>query len=199
MSSKTKTIYFVTCKFLFALFFISNTLFSQPIFTRYDSILVQINTDTLSLPWVGGLNFIQTSNIDLDLDGNKDLFVFERTGNKIIPLINTGGTGSTQYKYMPQYISKFPKIHDWVLLKDYNCDGKEDIFTFSDNNTGFSVYKNISSIATGLQFTLVKSIVHTDFNPPNGGQYILYVSSSSIPGLGDVDNEIDLDVLTLCI
>ena len=169
---------------------------SQPFFQRYDSIPVEINGNMLSLPWGGGLNFIQTSNIDLNLDGIKDLFVFDRTGNKIKTFINKGIPGTTDYAYLPEYEAKFPNVHDWVVLKDYNCDGKEDIFTFSNNGAGFSVYKNTSSFAAGLQFTLVAPLVFTDFTPPNGGKYILYVSSASVPGLADIDNDGDLDVVT---
>jgi len=48
------------------------------------------NGDTLKNPWAGGLNFCQFSSIDLNHDGQDDLMVFDRSGNRIIPFINNG-------------------------------------------------------------------------------------------------------------
>ena len=36
--------------------------------------------DELANPWTGGLNFCQFSEIDLNLDGTKDIFIFDRSG-----------------------------------------------------------------------------------------------------------------------
>ena len=144
------------CMFIGATLFIQAT-YAQPFFQRNDSIQVKINSSYIANPWAGGLNTIQPSNIDLDLDGIKDLFVFDRTGNKIRTFINKGTAGVVNFKYNPQYENKFPPLHDWALLVDYNCDGKEDIFSYSDWGGGFDVYKNISTIATGLKFQRVST------------------------------------------
>ncbi len=164
-----------------------------------DSIPVKIGATTLLNAWAGGLNFIQTSNIDLNMDGIKDLFLFDRTGNKIRTYINKGIAGTVDYKYDPQYESKFPKLHDWALLVDYNCDGKEDIFGYSNYGGGFMVYKNTSSIATGLQFTLVTNLQYSMYNPPTGSLINLYVSSADIPAISDIDNDGDMDIVTFAI
>lgn len=170
---------------------------AQPYFQRHDSIKVEISGSYLSNPWAGGLNFIQMSNIDLNLDGIKDVFIFDRTGNKVRTFINNGTANTVDFKHAPQYEKRFPELHDWALLADYNCDGKEDIFSYSSG--GFAVYKNTSDSITGLSFTLITSLQFSVYNPPNGQLINLYVSSTDIPAITDIDNDGDLDVVTFAI
>lgn len=185
--------------FLFCVFADFKFASAQPFFQRNDDIQVKIDGNIITNPWAGGLNFIQASAIDLDLDGVKDLFIFDRTGNKIRTFINNGTANTIDYKYAPQYETKFPKLHDWALLVDYNCDGKEDIFSYSDMGGGFKVYKNISDITNGLQFALVTQLQYSVYNPPNGMLINLYVSSADIPAMTDIDNDGDLDIVTFAI
>lgn len=178
---------------IFTLFF-SIGVFAQPYFRWNDSIPVKINGNTLTNAWAGGLNFIQASNIDLNLDGITDLFVFDRTGNKVRTFINNGTPNTVDFKYAPQYETLFPDLHDWALLVDYNCDGKEDIFTYS--NGGLAIYKNTATITDGLQFELATPLQYSYYNPP-GGQYSpLYITPVDVPSLSDIDNDGDIDVVT---
>ena len=113
-------------------------------FSRNDSFVVLNNNgDTLKNAWTGGFNSSQFSEIDLDLDGTMDLLAFDKADNRIATFINSGIPNQSSYKHAPEYISNFPELHDWVLLRDYNCDGKMDIFTYSSG--GMSVYKNTST------------------------------------------------------
>jgi hypothetical protein len=178
--------------FLFPLF----SGFAQAPIRRADTIKVFKNSVQLKNPWVGGHNFVQVSEIDLNQDGIKDLFIFDRTGNKISTYINTGTPNSVSYVHKPEYEKKFPpNLRSWVLLKDYNCDGKDDIFTYS--NAGFAVYKNTSSVQNGLQFTLISQLMYSEYSPNNWVN--LYVSSVDLPGLYDIDNDGDLDVVTFSL
>lgn len=170
---------------------------AQPFFQRNDSILVKTGGSYLANPWAGGLNFIQVSNIDLNHDGVKDLFVFDRSGNKVRTFIHIGTSNSVDYKHAPEFEKKFPDLHDWALLADYNCDGKEDIFTYSSG--GFAIYKNTSDSANGLQFTLVTPLQYSCYNPPGSQLINLYVSATDIPSITDIDNDGDLDVVTFAI
>jgi hypothetical protein len=176
-----------------------NTVSAQPFMEWDNSIQVSIGGTPLANPWAGGLNFVQSSNIDMNMDGIKDLFMFDRTGNKVRTYINNGTTGVVDFEYDPEYESKFPKLHDWALLVDYNCDGKEDIFGYSDYGGGFKIYKNTSTVSTGLQFTLITNLQYSIFNPPAGSLVNLYVSSADIPAITDIDNDGDVDVVTFAI
>jgi hypothetical protein len=189
-----RLIIFISC------FYLTNSItFAQPYFKRNDSIEVTINGNYIANAWAGGLNFIQPSTIDLNLDGIKDLFVFDRTGNKIRTFINNRNPNVVDYKYNPIFETKFPILQDWAILRDYNGDGKEDIFTYSSIGGGFDVYKNTSSIANGLQFQKVVTQQKSMYNPPNGSLINLYISSVDIPSIEDVDNDGDLDVITFAI
>ncbi len=180
---------------LFLLFY--SPLFSQTTvgFSRVDSVPVFSNSVQLNFPWAGGINFAMFSDIDLNLDGINDLFVFDRSGNKITTYLNHGTANQVDYVLAPEYISKFPPLHDWAILRDYNGDGKMDIFTYSI--AGFSIYKNTSTPMGGVSFQLMQYLVNTD-RSPNSSHFIgnLFVSQIDIPAIRDVDGDGDLDVLT---
>ena len=53
-------------------------------------------------PWAGGLNACQFGEIDLNLDGIKDLFVFERFGNRILTFVNNGTPETVDYVFLPK-------------------------------------------------------------------------------------------------
>lgn len=167
------------------------------------TIPVERQGQTLDLAWAGGLNMVQVSQVDLDGDGLKDIFMFDRIGNMgnmVITLLNTGGTGNLGYQVTRDYDLVYPLrgLHDWAMLRDYNCDGKEDIFTYSQ--AGFSVFKNISS-GGDLEFEEFTYRVNSTYVSPSGtGSYAnLFVSQVDLPGIADVDGDGDLDVLTFSL
>ena len=148
-------------------------------------IPVIVAGDTLQNPWAGGLNAGQYSAIDLNLDGQSDLVVFDRTSDKLTTFINQAG----QFYYAPTYEVLFPPdLRNWVLLTDFNCDGKPDIFTSTTG--GIRVFENTSD--SQLSFALVADPIMTD---GSSGVFNLPVNSSDIPGISDVDGDGDLDIL----
>ncbi len=187
-------------KFNFLFFFLLTLTISskgQIAFEYNDSVKVKINGVYIQNAWAGGTNYGQFSSLDLNLDGTKDLVIFDRTGNKIMPFINKGTPNQVDYKYAPQYNSRFPVLHDWALFTDYNCDGREDIFSYSTG--GFSVFKNVSTPLTGLAFQLVVYIVKSHYSAAPADHLGLYISRVDIPAIVDVDYDGDLDVITFDI
>jgi hypothetical protein len=168
--------------------------------TFQGSVPVSRNGETLDMAWAGGINFVQVSDIDLNGDGLKDLFLFDRSGNAVTTLVNTGTPGTTAYRH--QRISApsnlFSELHDWVLLRDYDCDGKEDIFTYTQ--AGFGVYRNTST-GTDLSFELVTNRVNSRYVSPSGSGTVanLYVSQVDLPSIEDMDGDGDLDILTFSL
>ena len=158
------------------------------ILNRDTSLTVSENGIAFSSAFSGGINSGQFSEIDLNLDGTMDLVVFDKSGNKISPFINHNGN----YIYAPKYRSNFPKVHDWMLLEDYNCDGKNDIYTYSSG--GMAIYENTSSAS--LSFSLVTSLVLSDYGSNNTN---IYISPIDIPSIADIDFDGDLDILTFKI
>ena len=116
-------------------------------FERDQTVSVIENGLPLSFPWAGGLNSVRFSEIDLNLDGVTDLLGFEKHGHRLLPFLWQGGG----FVYAPQYARRFPDLHDWVILYDYNHDGKADIFTYG--LASVRVFKNVSEDT--LRFELV--------------------------------------------
>ncbi len=168
-------------------------------FSRALNIPVQANGTSLENPWAGGEDAPVLQPIDLNGDGTKDLLVFEKCQNngthRLMTFINNGTAGQEDYHYAPEYVSKFPKMHDWVLLVDFNCDGKEDIFTYSYNG-GMTVFRNDYSPGTGLAFTPYIPLIYSQYATTYAN---LFVSAVNQPALVDVDNDGDLDVLTFSL
>ncbi|MEZ4982052.1 MAG: hypothetical protein R2769_10800 [Saprospiraceae bacterium] len=57
--------------------------------------------------------------------------------------LNDGIPGESSYRFAPKFINNFPKIVNWMLLRDYNGDGIEDIFAYplTPGISGVEVYK----------------------------------------------------------
>ncbi len=148
------------------------------------------------MPWAGGLNAPQFSPIDINQDGLMDIFVLDRIGDTKLFLLNTGTAENPVYTPTRQYdgLYPFPLLHDWALLRDYNCDGMADIFAYT--SAGFAVYRNTSG-TDGPSFVLSDDMVGSNYVPtisPN-----LYVSNVDLPGIADIDGDGDLDILTFSI
>ena len=159
---------------------------AQTSFEFVTDVPVLVAGDSLRNPWAGGLNAGQYSTIDLNQNGEPDLVVFDRTSGKLNTFIRQDG----HYRYDPAYEALFPDdLRYWVLLADYNCDGKQDIFTYA--SSGIRVFENTSD--PQLAFTLVADPVMTE---GTSGTFNLPVNSTDLPGIVDVDGDGDLDVLT---
>ncbi len=148
--------------------------------------------ESFLFPWAGGMNSVQFGEVDINRDGIKDLVVFDRQGNRLMPFINHGTPNSIDYTYEPDYISCFPTLFDWAIFVDYNNDGKSDIFTYSPGWAGMLVYKNISDDT--LKFQLEVSPYLTSHY--SGGEVNILVTYADYPAISDLDNDGDLDILT---
>lgn len=196
MKKLTKTIPLPMRKFVsvFLILFASFPSYSQFGFERWDSLHVSRGGNNLLNPWSGGFSSPMFSPIDLNQDGLKDLFVFDRTCHRVLTFINAGIPGVVKYTYNHAYAQAFPPMRYFALLRDYNCDGKEDIFTYTSG--GFKVYRNDYTVTSGLQFTLVTPFLMEDFT---SGPINVYTSSADLPAIDDLDGDGDLDILTLAV
>lgn len=159
-----------------------------------ENVEIQVKTkeNALAFPWAGGLNACQFGRMDLDGDGQKDLLVFDRHGNRLLTFLNHGMTGEINYVYAPEFAKRFPRLSDWVVFADYDGDGREDIFTYSKGWAGMKVYRNVSAEQIG--FELVAYPYLTSWQ--GGGEVNLMATNADYPAIVDLDGDGDLDILT---
>lgn len=157
-------------------------------FERQQSVQIVENGHSLVLPWVGGLNSVRFSEIDLNLDGIPDLLGFEKHGNRLLPFLRT----NQGFQYAPQYARSFPDLHDWVILYDYNQDGKADIFSYG--LASVRVFENISE--DSLQFRLVADPLLAFYY---NGYTNIYASPDDYLVVDDIDQDGHLDILNFWV
>src|SRR3989338_5607793 len=168
--------------------------FSQFSFEYSNTIPVKIGTDTLQNGWGGGLNYAQFSDFDYDFDGDADLFVFDRSSDNI-RVFTQEDAGGKHYELANNAKVHFPPDLKYrTTLVDYDADGRKDIFTYGIG--GLKVYRNTGDLANGLQWELYLESVYTQLP---SSYTTLYVSSSDIPAIVDVDGDGDTDVLSFHI
>jgi hypothetical protein len=186
-------------KIIFPIFcFFNGIVCSSQFFSLEQDNTIQViqNNDTLLNPWTGGFNAAQISKIDLNNDQIEDLFVFDRSSNKVITFLYE----NNQFIYAPKFEKYFPKnLSNWVLLRDYNNDGKKDIFSYISG--GIGVWKNTSN-SNEISFTpltffqsSINSYVSYLLSYQYNNDYNIYVISSDIPSISDIDDDGDIDIL----
>lgn len=178
--------------FIATALFVANTTFSQNFERNY---IIPVIADGNALPnaWAGGLNSCQVSRIDANLDGKKDLFVFDRIGSRVSIYLNMDDSpGAMNYKYTLEFNHAFPpNLKNWVLLRDMNCDGKEDICV--NSGSGFKIYLNTSVASLSFDQTVGLNITALyDFGDPFASG--IYCIAPDIPAFNDYDDDGDIDI-----
>jgi hypothetical protein len=181
-------------KILFAILFFSLYIYAtaQNKVLQYDFAtdipFVLPNNQALPLALAGGLNSPQFSTIDLNGDAKNDLFVFDRTSNRIFTFLQQNNS----YVYAPAYEILFPPMQNWCLLIDYDKDGKKDIFT--TYNSTVAVYKNNSARNQTVSFVQIPKSLNTKSISGNATINIS-IDATDIPAITDIDNDGDIDIL----
>jgi hypothetical protein len=166
-------------------------------FYQYDTtVKVFAYSRQLPLAWCGGFNNPQFSQADLNHDGLQDLVIFEK-GLGITTLINTGMVvGTPVYRYAPNYALNFPVAIDYMLLRDYNCDGIADMF--NRGSDGFGVYRGYYNAGNELCFIFYQNLFYYN-DVFAGGAANAFVNPGDIPAVEDVDGDGDLDFVAYYI
>ncbi len=174
--------------FIFLILFPS-LLFSQA-FQRFDYLPVSHNGTQLRYPWTGGLNSVQFGKVDVNLDGKKDLVAYDKSNKKYCVFL-TQSNNSINYKYENKYAAYFPPVSGWFILKDYNCDGIEDIFTY--NGVANAMVYTGYYVGDTLHYKLQQDGF---FYQSNSGTINVYCSDVIKPAIIDVNNDGDLDLIS---
>jgi hypothetical protein len=165
------------------------SLAQAPLRYRTD-IPVEMNGTQLPNAWAGGFNAPQFSTIDLNFDGANDLFVFDRTTDRFQTFLQVNLGNGPEWKYAPEYEAGFPRdLSQFVLLADYNHDGRKDIFT--RHPSGARVYRNVGQPGSGPGFVIAQDCL--TFSSIG---YNMQMLGTDISAFTDVDGDQDIDVLT---
>ncbi|MBA4144608.1 MAG: hypothetical protein C0523_02500 [Cytophaga sp.] len=162
---------------------------AQFTYTIDQRVPVEVNGTKLAMAWAGGLNSAQVNTIDVNADNKPDIVLFDKGANRIWTFVQTQNT----YRYAPEYESLFPpEVYAFLLLRDYNCDGKKDLFTFNSTVNGISVYQNTTAAGGNLSWK------KQEFKISTGTTEILLTKGFSgfiniLPGIDDIPNITDMD------
>ena len=150
--------------------------------------------DTLAQAWVGGLNTPQFSTLDLDGDGQPDLYAFDRESARSYTWLSVATPSGRRYRYAPDYAAAFPAdMAGWALLRDFDCDGRPDLFTFATGGN-IRVFRNVADARGRPSFVLANS--ELSFPVGNGYTSNLNIGSANMPAIQDVNGDGKLDILT---
>lgn len=174
---------------------LSTTARAQFQFDYNPALTVKTGSDTLENAWSGGLNYTQFSDFDFDFDGDMDLFLFDRSSNNIRVFTQEGSGSNTHYELAYNAKNYFPAdIRYRATLVDFDADGRKDMFSYGIG--GIKVHRNVGDATNGLQWELFTDLLYSEYANGSGN---LYVSSSDIPAIVDVDFDGDTDILTFHI
>ncbi len=152
--------------------------------------------ESIAYPWLGGLNAVNISTFDANRDGIEDLYVFDKAGNRHFVFLGGWMDGQWSYTFSPSFSAQFPDVTTWVLLRDFDCDGHKDLFTYSTQGGAITVYRNAGN-ATNLAWELEEEVL-LSFYDFGTTQYTtnIYCSSQDLPAIFDYDGDGDLDIIT---
>ena len=160
-----------------------NSLLAQQFeFVDSDQIRIIENNQTLSDPFSGGFNAVQIKEADIDNDGETEWIIYDRSNNKAYIGMMTDGVVKIDHNrsdLLPR------EIDNWLILADYDKDGRLDIFT--DTSFGVKVIRNAGDSWEVLDGNLKAN--------SNGNLVNIVVSGSDYPAIGDFDEDGDVDLL----
>lgn len=185
---------FVTRAILFVLLIGPFSVSAQLFEISFDPIFKKQNGDVLSMALAGGLNQPQFSNLDLNNDGNQDLVVYDRTGDKVLTFLSTFVKGTLEYRYDPTYEQYFPKGEEFYLLKDFDGDEKPDIWLYTGDST--VIYRNTTtSLPTFTKHKSLYAYDRVNFTPFNPNKKINQ-TIGCLPAIEDLEGDGDVDFVT---
>jgi len=155
-----------------------------------------INNSSIPNAWSGGINACLFNTLSLNGDAIDDLFIYDRTSERPMMYLGVELNGEIVYEYAPEFETILPEIQNWVLMRDYNCDGKKDIFTSRPG--GIRVFKDISQGSTP-EYELEEEILLSVYDFGSPIETNIFVSSIDIPAIADHDGDGDLDILTFAL
>ena len=184
---------FFTLLVCFSLFYKVSVAQKIAPFNLYNTNQVEIigrDGNSLKNPFCGGMNTPLFNAIDVNLDGLNDLICMDLSDTVLTVYLQQQ---DKTFKYAPDYSYVFPSLNHYMFLRDYNNDGKPDIFAYG--NGSLICYKNTST-ASKVNFKLISNEIDWRFQKYFGYGGAVYSAPNLLPILRDLDNDGDLDIIS---
>lgn len=157
---------------------------AQKVFQYDHQLNVRTKEDNLLMPFAGGINAAQLQQIDFNGDGREELVLWDKNAANLMVFEKREG----RFIHRPEWSYYFPlDINGFLVLADYDGDGKKDIFTSSP--FGIKVYRNTSADGE-VRWEVAQDFLRLD-NRSN-----LQMNNLDVPAILDVDGDGDLDIVT---
>ena len=157
---------------------------AQKVFQYGHHLHVRTGEHNLLMPFAGGINAAQLQQIDLNGDGQEELVLWDKNAAKLMVFDKV----EDNFIHRPEWAYYFPlDISGFLVLADYDGDGRKDIFTGSP--FGIKVYRNASA-AGDVHWEVAQDYLRLD-NRSN-----LQMNNLDVPAILDIDGDGDLDIVT---
>ena len=140
----------------------------------------------MELPFYGGLDRFIPQFIDIDSDGDFDLFMMESDGQLIL-LENVGSAQVPDFRLVAGAYKEI-NVQSWFYFVDIDADGDFDLYC-SDGDNGLNFYRNHGSRSRPRLELEAQTLKTFD------GQRILS-EITSVPTFVDIDADRDFDFFT---
>lgn len=164
-----------------------------------DSLTIQnSNGNILADPFTGGIESPRFFNMELNGDNKPDLVIFDRKNNKVNTYLNEGSVGDAVYRHSPAFEHLFPRGRNNYYLVDMDRDGFLDIICGDIFQNRLIFYQNKGLALPNLEFENRGLLEYLHYSPPSPGARNYFGNPSQhIPALADVDNDGDIDILSV--
>ena len=162
-------------------------LHAQPFERETSTIPISSGNAQFPFSWTGGMSTPNYQFVDIDGDGDFDLFIFDR--DLSVEFYRNIGTPQ-----QPKFVNAtgditLPKFYSWFRFVDSDGDGDYDLYT-DDGSYGLSFYENIGT-AHSPNFVLRTEGVFDILGTK------VYSERSSVPAFADIDGDGDLDFFSI--
>lgn len=159
---------------------------SQPLRREITPFPVSASGNLIPQPFAGGINTPNHEFVDIDSDGDLDMFIFDN--DLFVDFHRNDGTKYSPNFHLEPNVIQLPGFLSWYLFVDYNGDGSVDLAT-DDSLSGVKLYRNDGSPSFPI-FVQDGGVLLDDSSRPVFSGYF------SIPSFVDLNGDSVLDFLS---